>query len=64
LLHWPLMSHLVQRRDRLRASDVHPVIRPRRSKFVDATCYGPSSVICQSGTVVSPAKTAEPIEMP
>jgi len=27
-------------------------------------CYRPSSVVCRSDTVVSPAKTAEPIDMP
>ena len=33
--------------------------------YVDvAYCYRPSSVVCQSVTLVSPAKTAEPIEMP
>jgi len=32
---------------------------------VDAVyCYRPSSVVCLSVTLVSPAKTAEPIEMP
>jgi len=29
-----------------------------------AYCYRPSSVVCRSVTIVSPAKTAEPIEMP
>jgi len=43
---------------------------PHRSNmYVDAACcYRPSSVICRSVcwsvTLVSPAKTAEPIEMP
>jgi len=33
--------------------------------YVDAAyCYRPSSVVCRSVTLVSPAKTAEPIEMP
>jgi len=33
--------------------------------YVHATyCYRPSSVVCRSVTVVSTAKTAEPIEMP
>jgi len=33
--------------------------------FIDAAyCYRPSSMVYQSVTVVSPAKTAEPIEMP
>ena len=33
--------------------------------YVDAAyCYRPSSVVCQSVAVVSPAKTDEPIEMP
>ena len=52
------------------------VIRPHHSTvYVDAACcYIPSSVVCQSVslslsvcrsvTIVSPAKTAEPIEMP
>ena len=42
------------------------IIRPHRSTtYVDAAyCYRPSSVVCRSVTVVSPAKTAEPIEMP
>jgi len=46
------------------------IIRPRRSTtyvFV-AYCYRPSSVVCllvcQSVTLVSPAKLAELIEMP
>jgi len=29
-----------------------------------AYCYRPSSVVCQSVTLVSPAKSVEPIEMP
>jgi len=42
---------------------------PHRSTYVDvAYCYRPSSVVCRSigrsVTVVSPTKTAEPIEMP
>jgi len=47
-----------------------PIIRPHRStKYVDAAyCYRPSSVVCLSVclsvTLVSPAKTAAPIEMP
>jgi len=33
--------------------------------YVDAVyCYRPSSMACRSVTLVSPAKTAEPIEMP
>ena len=42
----------------------------RRTTYVDAAyCYRPRSVVgrlsvCLSVTVVSPAKTAEPIEMP
>ena len=53
------------------------IIRPRRNTtYVDAAYYRPSSVVCRSVclsvwtsvcrsvTVVSPAKTAEPIEMP
>jgi len=39
------------------------IIKPHRS--IDAAyCYQPSSVVCWSVTLVSPAKTAEPIEMP
>jgi len=39
------------------------IIRPDRSTtYVDAAyCYRPSSVVCRSVTVVSPAKTAEQI---
>jgi len=42
------------------------IIMPHHSTtYVDAAyCYRPSSVICLSVTLVSPAKTAEPIEMP
>ena len=42
------------------------IFRPHRSiTYVDmAYCYQPSSVVCQSVTLVSPAKTAGPIEMP
>jgi len=47
------------------------LFRPRRSTkpttYVDAAyCYRPSSMVCRppSVTVVSPAKTAVPIEMP
>ena len=46
------------------------IIRLHRSTtYVDtACCYRPSSVVCQSVsrsvTVVSPAKAAEPIDMP
>jgi len=42
------------------------IITPHRSTtYTDAVyCYRPSSVVCQSVTLVSPAKTAEPIEMP
>jgi len=33
--------------------------------YIDAVCCDrPSSVVCQSVTLVSPAKMAEPIEMP
>ena len=33
--------------------------------YVDAVyCYRPSSMVCRSVTLVSPAKTAETIEMP
>jgi len=33
--------------------------------YVDAACcYRPSSVVCRSVTLMSPAKTAAPIEMP
>jgi len=41
------------------------IIRPHRSAtYVDAVyCYGPSSVVCRSVTLVSRAKMAEPIEM-
>jgi len=36
-----------------------------RCTYLDAVCcYQPSSVVCWSFTVVSPAKIAEPIEMP
>jgi len=40
--------------------------RPHRSTmYVDvAYCYQPSSVVCQSVILVSPAKMAEPIKMP
>jgi len=43
-----------------------PIIRPHhRTTYVDAACcYRPSSVVCRSVTLVSPAKTAEQIEMP
>ena len=42
------------------------VIRPHRSTtYVDAAySYRPSSVVCRSVTLVSPAKTAAPIELP
>jgi len=42
------------------------IIRLHRSTtYVDAAyCYRPSNVVCRSVTLVSPAKTAEPIEMP
>jgi len=41
------------------------IIRPHRSTtYVDAAdCCRPSSVVCQSVILLSPAKTAEPIEM-
>jgi len=32
--------------------------------YVAAYCYRPSSVVCRSVTLVSPAKMAESIEMP
>jgi len=39
--------------------------RIARTTYVDAAyCYRPSNVVCLSAIVVSPAKTAEPIEMP
>jgi len=49
-------------------SDVYDcliIIRPHRhTTDVDAAyCYRPSSMVCLSVTVVSPAKTAELIEM-
>jgi len=42
------------------------IIRPHRiTTYADAAyCYRPSSVVCLSVTVLSPAKTAEPIELP
>ena len=42
------------------------IIRPHHSTvYVDAAyCYRPSNVVCQSVTVMSPAKTAESVEMP
>jgi len=42
------------------------IIRPHRSTtYVDAAyCYQPSNVVSLSVTLMSPAKTAEPIEMP
>jgi len=42
------------------------IIRPHRSTtYVDAAySYRPSSVVCRSVTLVSPAKTAAPIELP
>ena len=42
------------------------IIRPHRSAtYVDvAYSYRPSSVVCRSVTLVSPAKTAAPIELP
>jgi len=48
---------------------VDTIIRPHRPYYVDAVyCYRPSSVVCRSVsrsvTLVSPAKTAESIEMP
>ena len=41
------------------------IVRPHRSTaYVDAAyCYRPSSVVCRSVTLVSPAKTAAPIEV-
>jgi len=39
--------------------------RIARTTYVDAVyCYRLSSVVCQSVTLVSPAKTAELIELP
>jgi len=42
------------------------IIRPHRSStYVDAAyCYQPSSMVGRSITLVSPAKTTAPIEMP
>ena len=42
------------------------IIRLHRSTaYVDAAyCYRRNSVVCRSVTAASPAKTAEPIEMP
>ena len=42
------------------------IFRPHRSTtYVDvAYSYRPSSVVCRSVTLVSPAKTAAPIELP
>ena len=42
------------------------IIRPHHSTmYVDAAySYWPSSVVCQSVTLVSPAKTSKPIEIP
>ena len=47
-------------------SHVYSVFRPHRSTtYVDAAYpYRPSSVVCRSVTLVSPAKTAAPIELP
>jgi len=44
----------------------HLIIRAHRSTtYIDAVyCYRLSNVVCQSVTLVSPAKTAEPTEMP
>jgi len=41
------------------------LIRPHHNTtYIDATyCYRLSSMVCQSLTLVSPAETAEPIEM-
>jgi len=39
--------------------------RIARITYVDAAyCYRPSSVVCRSVTLVSPAKMAQPIELP
>ena len=48
------------------ASNFVYIFRPRHStKYVDvAYCYRPRSMVCQSVTLVSPAKPAEPVEMP
>jgi len=42
------------------------IFRPHRSTtYVDAVyCYRPNSVVCRPVTLVSPTKTAAPIEMP
>jgi len=42
-----------------------PIIRPHRiTTYEDAAyCYQPSSLVCRSVTLVSPAKTAALIEM-
>ena len=44
----------------------HSIIRPHRSTtYVDAAySYRPSRVVCRSVTLVSPAKSAVPIELP
>ena len=48
--------------------DIQYIFGPHRStSYYAACCYRPSSVVCRSiwhRTVVSPAKTAEQIEMP
>ena len=44
---------------------IRPHRRHRSTTYVDAVySYRPSSVVCRSVTLVSPAKTIEPIEMP
>jgi len=49
----------------VRRRAIHFLDRIARTTYVDAVyCYRPSSVVCQSVTLVSPAKTAEQIEMP
>ena len=60
----------VQYRKRIREGQKQHLIGPHRSTtYVDAAySYRPSSVVCRSVglsvTLVSPAKTAEPIELP
>ena len=51
---------------RYRVWESRYLFRPHRSTtYVDAAySYLPSSVVCRSVTLVSPAKTAELIEMP
>ena len=60
-------AHILVTKDFLSEFNSFLIILLRRIavRYVDAAyCYRPSSVVCLSVTVVSPAKTAEPIEMP